>query len=350
MIPMSKSLMKIVHITNDLHRLGGVQRLLVDLMTLQQNDFEFEVILTRGENEYVDELKALGVPVFHKRDLGLIGVIKRLNYADMVHAHLFPSIYIALLSATPTVITEHNPHYRRRDIPFIKTLESVLFKKFKKTACISDGVESALLKDLKWPSKRTQVICNGVDLSRFSLREKNIPPKERPFRIGMVGRLHPQKDIKTLLDSIKLLNDNCELHLAGDGELRTILEDYAAAIGVTQKVYFHGQVNNIPKFLNSLDLYVQSSNWEGFGLAAVEAMAAGLPCLATDVEGLNDVVDRAYLFKVGDSKQLVSMIADIQSSASNYKKRSLYSIQRAKHFSVETTALSYNNFYKEHIK
>jgi glycosyltransferase involved in cell wall biosynthesis len=341
---------KIVHITNDLQRLGGVQRLLVDLMTLQQNDFQFEVILTRGENEYVDELKALGIEVLHKRDLGLMGVIKRLNNADLVHAHLFPSIYMALLTSTPTVITEHNPHYRRRDIPFIKTLESVLFKKFKKTACISDGVESALLKDLKWPSKRTQVICNGVDLSRFSLQEKNIPAKERPFRIGMVGRLHPQKDIKTLLDSIKLLDDNCELHLAGDGELRVELENYAAAIDVTQKVYFHGQVNNIPNFLNSLDLYVQSSNWEGFGLAVVEAMAAGLPCLATDVEGLNDVVDKEYLFKVGDSKQLVSMIADIQSSESNYKKRSLYSIQKAKHFSVETTALLYKNFYKEHIK
>ncbi len=73
--------MKIVHITNDLQRLGGVQRLLVDLMTLQKNDFEFEVILTRGENEYVNELKALCVPVFDKRYLGLMGLIKRLNHA-----------------------------------------------------------------------------------------------------------------------------------------------------------------------------------------------------------------------------------------------------------------------------
>jgi glycosyltransferase involved in cell wall biosynthesis len=341
---------KVVHITNDLQRLGGVQRLLVDLMTLQQDDFEFEVILTRGENEYIDELNALGVAVFHKRDIGLMGVIKRLNNADLVHAHLFPSIYIALLTATPTVVTEHNPHYRRRDIPFVKTLESVLFKKFKRTACISDGVENALLRDLNWSSKRTQVICNGVDLSRFSLREKKLLVKQRRFKIGMVGRLHPQKDITTLLDSMKLLDENCELHLAGDGELRVILENYAAEIGVTAKVHFYGQVDNIPNFLNSLDIYVQSSNWEGFGLAVVEAMAAGLPCLATDVEGLNNVVDKEYLFKVGDIKKLVSMIAYIRSSESNYKELSLYSIQRAKLFSVATTALLYKNFYIEHIK
>ena len=70
---------KVIHITNDLQRLGGVQRLLIDLMTLQKEQFQFEVILTRGDNEYMDELKALGVSVYHKRDLGLLGVIKRLN-------------------------------------------------------------------------------------------------------------------------------------------------------------------------------------------------------------------------------------------------------------------------------
>lgn len=337
--------MKIVHITNDLQRLGGVQRLLVDLMTLQQNDFEFEVILTRGENEYVNELNALGVPVFHKRDLGLMGVIKRLNKADLVHAHLFPSLYIALLTTTPTVITEHNPHYRRRDLPFIKTIESILFRKFKKSACISDGVESALLKDLKWPSTKTQVICNGVDLNRFPLKTKQLTASDKRFTIGMVGRLHPQKDIKTLLDCIKLLDENCELHLAGDGVLRAHLENYAAEIGVTAKVNFYGQVDNIPKFLDSLDLYVQSSNWEGFGLAVVEAMAAGLPCLATDVEGLNNVVNSEYLFKVGDVKKLVELIRQLQCNSNCYAKATTDSIQQAHKFSINNTAIDYSNLY-----
>jgi glycosyltransferase involved in cell wall biosynthesis len=336
---------KIVHITNDLQRLGGVQRLLVDLMTLQINDFEFEVILTRGENEYADELNALGVPVFHKRDLGLIGVIKRLNNADLVHAHLFPSLYIALLTTTPTVITEHNPHYRRRDLPFVKTLESLLFRKFKKTACISDGVEKALLKDLTWPSKKTQVICNGVDLSRFPLQEKKPPAKNQEFKIGMVGRLHPQKDIKTLLDTIKLLDDNCQLHLAGDGELRAELEMYAAEIEITEKVHFYGQVNNIPEFLDSLDIYVQSSNWEGFGLAVVEAMATGLPCLATDVDGLNNVVNSEYLFKVGDVKKLAELISKFQCDSNGYAQASSDSIQQAQKFSINNAAIEYTNLY-----
>jgi glycosyltransferase involved in cell wall biosynthesis len=340
---------KIIHITNDLQRLGGVQRLLVDLLTLQKNNYEFEVILTRGENEYKDELTELGVTVFHKRDIGILGVIKRLNQADLVHAHLFPSLYIALLTTTPTVITEHNPHYRRRDLPFVKLLESILFRKFKKTACISQGVETALLRDLKWSSDKTKVICNGVDLSRFSLKAKQYAGFGERFKIGMVGRLHPQKDIHSLLNAIKLLDDTCELHLAGDGQLREELEKYADKIGVSDKVKFYGQVNNIPEFLDSLDLYVQSSNWEGFGLAVVEAMAAGIPCLATNVEGLNNVVDKSYLFEVGEVSHLCTLISDIRNSEALYNKLAAISITTANKFSINNTATSYQCLYDEYL-
>ncbi|MEP0356781.1 glycosyltransferase [Paraglaciecola sp.] len=342
---------KIIHITNDLQRLGGVQRLLVDLMTLQKDDFKFEVILTRGENEYTEELDKLGISVFHKRDIGLFGVIKRLNNADLVHAHLFPSIYIALLTKTPIVATEHNPHYRRRDLLFVKTLESILFRKYRKTACISEGVESALLRDLNWPQDKTQVICNGIDLSRFSNKVKAPPSHNNSIKIGMVGRLHPQKDIDTLINSLKLLNTfNCELHIAGDGELRHQLQNTAKSIGLEDKVHFYGQVNDIPAFLDSLDLYVQSSNWEGFGLAVVEAMAAGLPCFATNVDGLNNVIDSKYLFEVGDKEQLAAKISKILESNQLYTNMSQYSVEQAKMFSIGRAATMYRSLYNEIIE
>lgn len=338
---------KIVHITNDLQRLGGVQRLLVDLMTLQANDFKFEVILTRGENEYQEELEKLGVQVFHKRDLGLFDLIKRLNQADLVHAHLFPSLYIALLSTTPTVVTEHNPHYRRRDLPFVKTFESIVYRKYKKVACISEGVQKDFLSTVKVPLSLTTVINNGVSLDRFSNMEKAFPNTTEPFKLGMVGRLHPQKDIKTLIDVMKKLDPRFELHLAGDGELRTELESYAESIGVNDRVYFHGQVNDIPSFLHSLDLYVQSSNWEGFGLAVVEAMAAGLPCLATNVNGLNNVLDQQYLFEVGDIKRLNNLILEISSSPEKYQQASNYSVKQCHKFSIENTSAEYAQVYQQ---
>ncbi|MEM5531614.1 glycosyltransferase [Pseudoalteromonas arctica] len=340
---------KIVHITNDLQRLGGVQRLLVDLMTLQNNDFKFEVILTRGKNEYVDELKALGVEVLHKSELGLLGVIKRLNKADLVHTHLFPSIYIALLSSTPTIVTEHNPHYRRRDLPLVKFLERILYKKFKKIVCISQGVKTVFLKNIKAEDSKTLVIHNGVNLDRFSQKEKLLDIKKQRTKIGMVGRFAPQKDIKTLIKLMTLLNSSFELHLAGDGDLRQEYEDYCKSLNVDKKVIFHGQVNNVPHFLDSLDIYVQSSHWEGFGIAVVEAMAAGLPTFATNVKGLDNIALTEALFEVGDVDTLAYKIQKLANNVDEYNRISQAVVQQAKHFSINNTAIEHSAIYNEVI-
>ena len=337
---------KIVHITNDLQRLGGVQRLLVDLMTLQNNDFKFEVILTRGKNEYIDELKALGVEVFHKRDLGFFGVIKRLNAADLVHTHLYPSIYIAYFTNTPTIVTEHNPHYRRRDLPFIKTLESIIYKKFKKIICISEGVKTKFLESIKADSSKAYVINNGVNLERFSQTAKTLSADAKVINIGMVGRFAPQKDIKTLLKLMTLLDERFVLNLAGDGELRSEYEAYALSLGVSNKVKFLGQVNDIPTFLDSLDIYVQSSHWEGFGIAAVEAMASGLPTFATNVDGLNYVVAKENLFEVGEVKVLSLKIKNLMKDIDLYKKASVEAQVKSAEFCINKTVKLHSQLYK----
>lgn len=336
---------KIVHITNDLQRLGGVQRLLVDLMTLQKDDFQFEVILTRGENEYEEELNNLGVEVFHKRDIGLRGIIKRMNNADLVHSHLFPSLYIALLTTTPTVNTEHNPHYRRRDLPFVKTMESLFYRKYAKIVCISEGVQTDFLASIKVKPSVTEVIHNGVNLSRFPQVAKSYPIEGSVFKLGMVGRFAAQKDIKTLIDLMVLLDDTFELHLAGDGELREQFELYSKEKSVNHRIQFHGQVNDIPAFLDSLDVYIQSSFWEGFGIAVVEAMAAGLPCFATNVSGLNNVIDAPYLFEVGDANSLAAKVIAIKESEALYTEAAEYVVNQAIKFSISTSAIEYARIY-----
>ena len=337
---------KIVHITNDLQRLGGVQRLLVDLMTLQKDEFNFEVILTRGENEYADELKALGVDVYHKRDLGFIGVIKRLNNADLVHTHLYPSIYIAYFTRTPTIVTEHNPHYRRRDILFVKTLERIIYKKFKKIVCISNGVKEKFLESIKINPALAEVIHNGVDLSRFTQQPKTITAEQAVIKLGMVGRFAPQKDIKTLIKLMTLLDSRFELHLAGDGDLRSEYEQLAKTLKVDNKIVFHGQVNNVPVFLNSLDIYIQSSHWEGFGIAVVEAMASGIPTFATNVEGLNNVVFEHSLFKAGDVQTLAVKLNNLVNNINYYNEQSITVLKKAMIFSIVKTANEHTVIYK----
>ncbi len=338
---------KIIHITNDLQRLGGVQRLLVDLMTLQKNDFEFEVILTRGENEYEDELKKIGVKVYHKRELGLWGMVKRLNKADLVHAHLFPSMYIALLSNSIKIVTEHNPYYRRRDIRVIRFFESIAFKRFSNVVCISEGVKQAFNNIVNWTDNRAVVINNGVRLARFPMEAKSMEISPNKFRIGMVGRLVAQKDISTLIYAVSKLGVDFELHLAGDGELREALVAKSVELKVQDQVFFHGQLKDIPKFLSSLDVYIQSSNWEGFGLAVVEAMASGLPCIATNVAGLNDIVHQNYLFEVGDVNHLCNLVSQLKNDVDIYNRQSELSVIRATEYSIDTSAKNHTGLYQK---
>ncbi|NQY43645.1 MAG: glycosyltransferase [Legionellales bacterium] len=337
-------MLKIIHITNDLQRLGGVQR---HLVSLQKDEFSFEIIITRGENEYIQEFASIGVEVFHLRDLGLTGVIKHLNNADVVHAHLFPSIYIAMLTTTPTLITEHNPHYRRRDYPFVKLIESFLFKKFIRILCISQGVRVSFLSAIKVNPAMTQIVPNGIDLARFTLVPKPYPKNNKLFKLGMVGRLVAQKDIVTLIKLMPYLDNNFELHLAGDGCLRESFELLSNRLNLHHRVIFHGQVNDVNKFLLSLDVYIQSSFEEGFGLAVVEAMASGLPCLASNVNGLNGVIDFEYLFEVGDIQCLVGKINDFRNSVQLYDRAARYSVVQARKFSIEKSAQIHSSIYKD---
>ena len=107
----------------------------------------------------------------------------------------------------------------------------------------------------------------------------------------MVARFSEQKDQPTLIKAIKELPENVHLLLIGEGTLKQKNENLAKEIGVSDKVHFLGFRNDVERILKTVDIVVLSSNWEGFGLAAAEGMAAGKPVIASKVEGLREIVD-----------------------------------------------------------
>lgn len=180
----------------------------------------------------------------------------------------------------------------------------------------------------------------------FDVREKPGIKHPSQIKIGMVGRLHEHKDHEALIRAVALLPTQYQLHLAGDGQKREALESLAQQLDITNRVFFHGVVSDIPTFLEQMDLYVQSSLIEGFGLAAVEAMAAGLPVLSSNVPGLDDVIGNAsYLFEVSNSEELANKIIQVCDSNENYSVASKYSILRCKEFTIEKFRDSYYKAY-----
>jgi glycosyltransferase involved in cell wall biosynthesis len=142
---------------------------------------------------------------------------------------------------------------------------------------------------LKLPSSRIRLIYNGVDTEVFSPRPRSDPP----LVIGNLSRLHAKNDQSTLLEALSRLNPHVgswRCMVAGEGPERDALVRQAKALGLTDRLRFEGHVSTPVAFLQGLDIYVQSSIAEGMPNAVLEAMACGLPCVATDVGGTAELV------------------------------------------------------------
>jgi glycosyltransferase involved in cell wall biosynthesis len=138
-----------------------------------------------------------------------------------------------------------------------------------------------------------------------------------------------------------------QLLLVGDGELRTQLEAMARSLCITDRVVFLGRRTDVAGVLKASDVYVHSTHSDGFGIAACEAMAAGLPVIASDVPGLAELVRGAgVLFPVGDDHALARELTAVLSSPQRWREMSAASQQRAKCFSIEKTVDAYVEMYE----
>jgi glycosyltransferase involved in cell wall biosynthesis len=148
------------------------------------------------------------------------------------------------------------------------------------------------------PRERTEVIPYGLDTARFAPRDRTearaalgLSPESRV--VGTVGRLNAQKGHTYLLQAAERLAErrsDIEWVIAGDGELRARIEDEARLRGLEHHVRFLGHRKDVPEILAALDVFVLSSNFEGMCFAVAEALAVGVPVVATDVGGVSQSV------------------------------------------------------------
>jgi glycosyltransferase involved in cell wall biosynthesis len=169
--------------------------------------------------------------------------------------------------------------------------------------------------------RRAQIAPNGIDLSHFTPVRRN--RQERPFTIGMIGRMVPGKDFDSLIRAVAQLSESgtdIELRLAGDGPRREVLEALASSLGVSGRITFAGylEANEIPDFMRSLDLYVHATFGETHPTAILQAYAAALPVVGSDVPGVNTLIrDRtdARLVSPGDPTSIAKVIDELRHDA-----------------------------------
>ncbi len=357
--------MKILHIINSLH-FGGAEKLLLDTVPEYiQRGVETEILLLDGHKTpfYTDLMEKYQVKIHANprkysiyNPLHILRIRRRIKHYDIVHVHLFPSLYWTALATlflrytTKLIVTEHNTENRRRNVPLLKYIDRYVYKKYDKIIAISEGVKENLQKHL---GKHHHTICtinNGIDTQLFreaipySKNALGIP--ESAKIIVQVSSFTAQKDQNTLLKAISLVPEEVHLLLIGDGPLKEEKQELAFTLKINQNVHFLGYRTDIPQLLKTSDISVLSSHYEGFGLAIVEGMASGNPCVASDVSGLSEVIGEAgILFEQGDYIQLKEILQQLLSDHEYYKKIQKKCTERAQQYDVSLMVDAYMNLY-----
>ena len=350
--------MKILHVITSLE-IGGAQRLLVDLLPLQVTTTADVSLLVYKlvDNEFEKTIKRAGINIislnehnFHNPNI-VFKLRKILKNYDIVHAHLFPSIYWVSLAArglnVKLVYTEHSTSNLRRNKWYFRPIERFMYSRFDRIISISQQTQDALTSWLRQCDERFIVIYNGVNTQKFASVTSSVIPKS----LIMVSRFASSKDQETVIRAMKHMDNEVFLYLVGDGDNRAHCEALAKELGVSDKVQFLGSRSDIPELVASSYIGIQSSNWEGFGLTAVELMAAGKPIIASDVDGLKQVVEGAGLiFKRGDPEDLAMKISLLHNDSDYYDIVSRKCLERSLLYDIKVMAKKYNYTYYELTK
>lgn len=314
-------MIRILQLIPTLDRAGSEKQLTLLAKGLPRDAFEVEVCcLTRG-GPYEAELAGAGIPVTVigkplKFDPGAMWKLVRMlrgRRPDVLHTWLAAcNAYgrvAAQLAGVPVVVaTERCADVWKGGVWY--SIDRWLARRTHRIVVNSQGV-AKFYESRGIATERMSVICNGVESHRSNgidgetvRRRLGFSPEH--YVIGFAGRLAPQKRITDLIwaaDILKVIRPNIRLVIAGDGPSRARLEQFAHDCHITDRVRFLGYRNDVAELLSALDVFWLGSAYEGMPNAVMEAMAAGLPVVATNIPGTNELVvdgETGYLVPVGD--------------------------------------------------
>ena len=279
--------------------------------------------------------------------------------ADVVHVHLFPGLLTvpgALRSAGysgPLFATEHSTFNRRRGTRRGSVLDSITYRPYRKIICISRAVEQALVSWKPYVNGRTVVIHNGIPLELFPHVQRD--SFHDPAVILSAGRITEAKNLFRALGAIKILSELTTVPFvwtaAGEGPLLERLQMEAADLVSAGMVRFPGNRDDMPELMRDADILFMPSLWEGFGIAAVEAMASGLPVVAGDVPGLRDVVgkDTGLLVDPMSESSQADALAFLLSNPQKALDMGEKGISRADSFSIRKCADDHIKLFSEEL-
>lgn len=237
-------------------------------------------------------------------------------------AHRFKPIYVALLGTDLPVIGVHHGFgdYQRLS----RKLFANCFRKRLALLGVSNAVRNEIRACLpSWPAERIETLYNRIDIAAVQAEQvcrddarAHLGLPQDAWVVGNVGRLHPDKDQATLIrgfaEALPQLPAGSLLAIMGSGRLESSLKALATELGVSASVRFLGQVAQGRRYFKAFDVFALTSDHEPFGMVLLEAMAAGVPVIASDCGGAPEIVGVSdYLFPLGSVSKLASTIINV---------------------------------------
>lgn len=359
--------MKILHVITSL-RTGGAEKLMIDLLPRLRdlgNDVELAVFLG-VQTQFVEQLEETGI-IIHKFGMNqnvyhlsnLIKLRPFFNEFDIIHTHNTACQLYAAISSIGTkqilCTTEHNTFNRRRNKIVLSFFDKWMYSRYRKVICISKDTEKNLIHSIlgHFPTP-TCVINNGIDVKKYA--EAQPATQERSEWRGKhiimhIAAFREQKDQDTVIRAMKHLPKEYHAVFVGGDVRREFCEKLAKEIGVEEQCSFLGVRSEVPQLIKAADIVVMSSHWEGFGLAAVEGMAAGKPVVASDVAGIREIVkDSGILFPPHDDQQLAKEIIRLTEDKEFADQIIRQCQAKAAEYDISVMAEKYNDVYKTLMK
>lgn len=356
---------RIAHVVPSLEP-GGLENGLVNVVGRSDREtFEHAVICLESRGAFADRLPP-DVPVhvvgkwFGNDPIAMVQTARLVRQfgADVVHTRNWASLVEGALAARLTGARHvHGLHGRTaRELEGVsakrRAVEGFLCRDADRVYALLPSLDEEM-NALGVAAERRAILENGVDLERFQpdpaararLRAE-LGFTEKDVLVGCVARLDPVKDHATLLRACAKLPPKATLVLAGDGPFRRSLEQLARVEGLGGRVRFLG--HRADSIYPALDAFVLASKYEGFSNTILEAMACGLPVIASNVGGNPSLVSErtGFLFEAGDAIALGGLLAKVVNDGKLRRSLGQAALERARARSLDRMAAAYGALYR----
>jgi glycosyltransferase involved in cell wall biosynthesis len=350
---------------------GGTERLVIELSKRLHGTHGMHVCCLDAPGAWAEELTsrgisvtALGRPPGFSPGVGpQIARIASIHDATVLHCHQYsPFVYGTLARLWRPMDVVYTEHGRFSDAPpsMKRQMANRLLSRFRsRVFSVSNDLRGHLTGE-GFPERQVQVIHNGIYMQaapgpaarREARRRLGVEPEH--VVIGSVGRLDPVKDFPTMVRAfhdVRRVLPQSRLVIIGDGPERPTLGAEIVRLGLTDSVVMTGHREDVASLLPALDIYANSSIFEGVSLTILEAMAAALPVVATRVGGTPEVVlegETGRLVPARDARIMAKVLLNLASDADTAKRMGANARRRVeRHFSIQQMVDRYAAVYRD---